>query len=90
MNSRDFIRNVQQKLDPIAPIILPGIIKKQLQEVGATAETLTPEQAEEFIRRMEEALRSFLGPDGAKMVHRMMTKELRRFAPDYFKEQSLI
>ena len=58
--------------------------------MGATQDTLTPQQAQEFIKRMEEALRSFLGPDGAKMVHRMMTKELRRCAPDYFEEHALI
>jgi hypothetical protein len=90
MNSREFIRSVQQKLDPIAPIVLPGIIKKQLLEVGATQDTLTPQQAQEFIKRMEGALRSFLGPEGARMVHRMMTKELRKYAPDYFEEHALI
>lgn len=90
MNSKTFIRNVQQRLDPIAPVVLPGIIKKQLAEVGANNGNMTPEQAEEFIRKMEEALRDFLGPDGARMVHQLMMRELRRCAPDYFEEQSLI
>jgi hypothetical protein len=90
MDSRAFIKSIQEKLDPIAPIVLPGIIKKRLDEVGATEDTLTPELAERFILRMEEVLRDFLGPEGAKMVHQMMTKELRKAAPDYFEEQSLI
>ena len=90
MDSKAFIKSIQEKLDPIAPIVLPGIIKKRLEEVGATDETLTPELAEEFILKMEEALEDFLGPGGTKMVHRMMTKELRKVAPDYFEEQSLI
>ncbi|UCE74730.1 MAG: hypothetical protein JSV56_03250 [Methanomassiliicoccales archaeon] len=90
MNSRSFILDIRQKLDPIAPIVLPGIIKKQLTEVHATEDTLTPELAEEFIRKMEEALTAFLGPEGAKLVHQMMMKELRKYAPDYFEEHSLI
>lgn len=90
MDSEAFLKNIQEKLAPIAPIVLPGIIKKQLEEVGATPETLTPELAEEFILRMEKALRYFLGPDGAKMVHQMMTKELRKAAPDYFEKQGII
>ncbi|UCE36673.1 MAG: hypothetical protein JSW00_14315 [Thermoplasmata archaeon] len=90
MNSKVFIQNVQERLDPIAPIVLPGIIRKQLAEVQATVDTLTPELAEEFIKRMELALRDFLGPDGARLVHQMMMKELRRCAPDYFDENALI
>ena len=90
MDSKAFIKSIQEKLDPIAPIVLPGIIKKQLQEVGATEDTLTPELAEEFILKMEYALRDFLGPGATKIVHDVMTKELRRVAPDYFEKQSLI
>jgi hypothetical protein len=90
MDSRAFLKSVQEKLDPIAPIVLPGIMRKQLREVGATVETLTPEVAEEFILKVEEAMRDFLGPDGARLVHQLMTKELRRFAPEYFEEQALI
>jgi hypothetical protein len=90
MNSKAFIHNIQQRLDPIAPVVLPGIIKKQLAEVGANNGNMTPEQAEVFIKRMEEALRDFLGPEGAKLVHMMMMKELRKCAPDYFEEHSLI
>ena len=90
MNSKAFIHNVQQRLDPIAPVVLPGIIKKQLAEVGANNGNMTPKQAEEFIKKMEEALRDFLGPEGTKLVHMMMMKELRKCAPDYFEEHSLI
>jgi hypothetical protein len=90
MNSRDFVNSVQQKLEPIAPIILPGIIKKQLMEVRASRDNLTPEQAEEFIKRMVEAMEFFLGPEGARMVRQMMTKELRRCAPEYFEKHALI
>ena len=90
MNSKEFVQGIQQRLDPIAPIVLPGIIIKQLQEVGATEDNLTPQQAEEFIEKMKEALEMFLGPEGTKLVHQIMLKELRKCAPDYFEEHALI
>jgi hypothetical protein len=90
MDSKGFVQSIKQKLEPIAPIILPNIIKKQLQEVGASEESLTPELAEKFIKRMELALEMFVGPESTKMVHKMMLKELRRCAPKYFEKQSLI
>ncbi len=90
MNSRAFVSGIIQKLEPIAPIILPNIIKKQLKELGATEDNLTPELAEKFIKRMEEALVMFIGPDGTKMARQMMLRELRACAPKYFSEQSLI
>jgi len=90
MNSRSFIKNIQQRLDPIAPIVLPGIIKKQLQEIGVTEDNITPELAEELIKRIDEALGSFLGPEGGKLIHQVMIKELRRCAPEYFEKQALI
>jgi hypothetical protein len=90
MNSKSFIKNIQQRLDPIAPIVLPGIIKKQLQEIGVTEDNMTPELAEELIKRIDEALGSFLGPEGGKLIHEIMIKELRRCAPEYFEKQALI
>ncbi len=89
MQSKAFVQSIQQKLGPIAPVILPNIIKKQLLEVGATEENLTPELAKKFIKRMEMALEMFLGPNGTKMARQMMLKELRRCAPEYFHEPSL-
>lgn len=89
MHSKVFVQSVQHRLKPIAPIVLPNIIKKQLLEVGATEESLTPELAEEFIKRMELALKMFLGPNGTKMARQMMLKELRRCAPEHFKGRPL-
>ena len=48
MDSKAFVQIIKSKLEPVAPIILPGIIKKQLQEVGATEDSLTPELAQQF------------------------------------------
>ena len=89
MDSKAFVRGISQKLEPLAPIILPNIIKKQLQEVGATENSLTPEVAEKFIKRMELALQMFVGPDGTKMARQMMLKELRKCAPKYFEGRLL-
>ena len=90
MDSQGFVKSIRQKLEPIAPVVLPAMIKKQLEVVGATEYNLTPELTKQFIKRMELALQMFLGPDGTKMAHQMMLKEFRRCAPQYFKEQSLI
>ena len=89
MNSKDFVVNIQQRLDPLAPIVLPRIIQKQLQELGVTEETLTPEKATEFIEMMDRALEIFIGPKGKMMVHEIMMKELRRTAPEHFEKESL-
>ena len=90
MNTQGFITGVQEKLSPIAPVVLPGIIKKQLQEVGYVTGELTPEMAKAFVDRMVNALQMFLGPDGANMARQMMLKELRKHAPDYFKDKALV
>jgi hypothetical protein len=90
MQSKAFIKGIQKKLEPIAPVILPKMIKKQLEEVGATEDTLTPEAALKFIDRMEIALEMFLGQEGKKIARQVMLKELRKYAPEYFKEHSAI
>lgn len=90
MNSEAFVRSVQQKLDPIAPIVLPGIIRKQILDIGATERNLTPQQAEQLIERVKEALEMFMGPSGTQLVHQIMIRELRRYAPEYFEQHALI
>ena len=86
MDSKAFVQTIRTKLEPVAPIILPGLIKKQLQEVGATEDSLTPELAQKFIKRIELALEMFVGPEAMKMAHQMMLKELRRCAPGYLEK----
>jgi len=86
MDSEGFLGEVLDKLEPIAPFMLPGIVRKQLADVGATRDSLTPAQAEEFCKKMELALKNFLGPDGSQRVHQLMLKELRKYAPEYFEQ----
>ena len=89
MDSKGFISDIEEKMVPIAPIV-EFAIKKQMAEVGATEDLMTPEQAILFIKNMSAALELFLGANGARESKKFMTSTLRKYAPDYFEEQSLI
>jgi hypothetical protein len=83
MDSEGFVKAVEERLLPIAPII-EFAIRKQLNEVGADRRTLTPAQAMRFIDKMAEALDLFAGPAQARDAKQFMLKALRRAAPEYF------
>jgi hypothetical protein len=83
MDSEAFVKTVEDRLLPIAPII-EFAIKKQLNEVGADRKSLTPEQAMRFIDKMADALDLFAGPTKAMESKQFMLKALRRSAPEYF------
>ena len=89
MDSTGFIYEIEEKLVPIAPI-MEFAIKKQLAEIGATKDMMNPQQAILFIKNMTEALELFLGANGARESKKFMTSTLRKYAPDYFEEHSLI
>ena len=89
MDSKGFISEIEEKMVPIAPIV-EFAIKKQIAEVGATKELMNPKQAILFINNMTEALELFLGVNGAMESKKFMTSTLRKYAPDYFEEHSLI
>ena len=74
---------------PVSPI-LEFAIKKQLNEVGASKDDLSAEMAIEFINRMTEALDLFIGAEDARKARKNMISALRRAAPEYFEEHSLI
>ncbi|KYK27890.1 MAG: hypothetical protein AYK23_02045 [Candidatus Proteinoplasmatales archaeon SG8-5] len=74
---------------PVSPI-LEYAIKKQLNDVGATRDHLSAEQAIHFINKMTEALDLFIGAAEAQKARKMMISALRRSAPEYFEEHSLI
>ena len=65
-------------------------IKKQLADIGASREALTAQQAVEFINRMANAMELFLGKEEAYKARKIMTSALRKCAPEYFEEHSLI
>ena len=74
---------------PISPII-EFAIKKQLAEIGTTPDDLTPKEAMKFIDGMTEAMELFLGKQEAGKNRNIMVSLLRKHAPEYFEERSLI
>lgn len=89
MDSKGFIENIEEQFVPISPII-EFAIRKQLAEIGATKDDLDPKQAMKFIENMTEALGLFLGETEAIKKRKYMVSLLRKYAPEYFEERSLI
>ena len=89
MDSKGFIDNIEEQFVPISPII-EFAINKQLAEIGATKDDLDGKQAMMFIENMTEALELFLGSAEAKKKRKFMISLLRKYAPEYFEERSLI
>lgn len=89
MDSKEFIEDIEGRFIPISPII-EFAIRKQLADIGATREDLNPKQAMEFIDKMTDALELFLGSAEARKKRKYMVSLLRKYAPEYFEERSLI
>ncbi len=86
MDSEGFISTIESHLVTLAPITR-FIIKKQLNDLSLNRSSLTPDQAMIFIDKMTQALILCLGNDGSQLARKMMLKELRNFAPDYFEKK---
>ena len=82
MRSEFFIRSIEANLTPLAPVVIPGLIKKQLEHVNATRIGMTPMQAKQFVDRVAEALVLFIGPDGSENAKKLMMKKLRECCND--------
>jgi hypothetical protein len=89
MDGREFISSIEKNLIPESPIIAHAI-RKQLAELGTTEQDLTPDEAMRFIENMTDALDLFLGKAVAQEKRKFMLSLLRRSAPEYFKNRSLI
>jgi len=89
LDSKGFVESVEERFVPISPII-EFAINKQLAEIGATKYDLDGKQAMKFIENMTEALELFLGNAEAKKKRKYMISLLRKYAPEYFEERSLI
>lgn len=61
------------------------IIQKQMDERDIEEEEMSPEEADMLIEMITEALSSFFGENGTKLLRRVLRKKLREHAPDYFK-----
>jgi len=89
VDSKGFIDNIEEQFVPISPII-EFAINKQLAQIGATKDDLDGKQAMMFINNMTQALELFLGNAEAKKKRKYMISLLRKYAPEYFEERSLI
>ena len=89
MDGKIFIEAVEKELVPASPI-LGHAIRKQLADLGTTPSDLTPGDAMRFIEKMTEALELFMGRAEAQRNRKFMMSLLRKQAPEYFEEQSLI
>lgn len=77
MDEKKFIREIEKHLKPLAPEMIPGLIKKQLENVTVAGRKMTPADAKKFIERVSEALILFVGPKGAESAKKRMLKTLR-------------
>jgi len=77
MNSKNFIYIIESNLTPLAPVVIPGIIKKQLELLNVTRENITPDKAKLFIDQVSRALELFIGPEGSMNAKKLMMKKLR-------------
>jgi hypothetical protein len=87
MDSEGFISSVESNLVSLAPIT-KFIIKKQLNDLKLQRASMTPDQAIVFIDKMTAALIMCLGNDGSQLARKMMLKQLRMFAPEFFAKKN--
>ena len=77
MNSEKFLVSIETNLTPLAPVVIPGIIKKQLEVLEVTRTNISPDKAKRFIDKVTEALALFIGPEGSKNAKKLMMQKLR-------------
>ena len=88
MDGNGFISSVENNLVTLAPIT-KFIITKQLNDLNVSKDSITPDKAMVFIEKMTSALVMCLGKDGSQLARKMMMKQLRIHAPDYFEQQGV-
>ncbi|MEK6851622.1 MAG: hypothetical protein AABY30_03685 [Candidatus Thermoplasmatota archaeon] len=82
-----FLQRVEEHLSPIAPI-MSFVVKKQMSDLNATPDSLTPEIARRFIDRMVSVLRTFAPVSRVEEIRDVLLREFRKAAPQ-FAEQML-
>lgn len=78
MDTKKFFYEVESRLSSMAPEVIPGVLKKQLECLDIPNGEMTPEQAKEFVEKVSEALVLFIGPDGSKNAKKLMMRKLRQ------------
>lgn len=77
-----FIQRVEAHLNPVAPI-MAFVIKKQMTDLNATPDSLTPQIARTFIDRLVAVLRTFAPAARVEDIRQTLLREFRRAAPQY-------
>ncbi|UCH89047.1 MAG: hypothetical protein JSV49_12580 [Thermoplasmata archaeon] len=77
MNSEKFLASIELNLTPIAPEFMPGIIKKQMENLDISYKGMTPDNARLFITNVADALSIFIGPERSNNARKFMMKKLR-------------
>lgn len=77
MNSERFISSIESNLTHLAPSVIPGIIKKQLDVLEVNRKNINPTKARIFIEKVSEALALFIGPEGSNTAKKLMMQKLR-------------
>ena len=76
------MERVEGHLNPIAPI-MEFVIRKQLSDLNARPESLTPQIAQQFIDRMVTVLRTFAPAARVEEIRQLLLREFRRAAPGF-------
>ncbi len=63
------------------------IIRKQIKDMNIDLKSMTAREADVLIDKVGDALSSFFGKEGTKLVKRFMRKKLKKYAPIYFKRK---
>lgn len=63
------------------------IIRKQIKDLNIDVNNMTAREADVLIDNVGDALSSFFGKEGTKLVKRFMRKKLKKYAPRYFKRR---
>lgn len=63
------------------------IIQKQIKDLDIDVKDMGAREADMLIDNVGDALSSFFGKKGTKLVKRFMRKKLKNYAPEYFKRR---
>ncbi len=81
-----FMNSFRERLSRVAEISL-YVLKKQQKDLGITCDNMTPEDAERLIDSVVKAISSWVGAEGSRRLRMALRSELRKYAPDYFRDR---
>lgn len=81
-----FMDAIRERLGKVAEINL-YVLKKQLRTLGITCDNMTPLDAERLIDGVVKAISSWVGAEGSRRLRMALRSELRKYAPEYFREK---